>query len=169
MQTKHQNLKRTEPIRTWTSFSSFYTLQYKIHIQNGFLQIQLCRKKKSWIQSFPFFCCTIFLSFCHDGWHLLSRQATRGSAASLGSRYTSWGCSLAGVIARCRHSLLMYCTNATSITKLHFREAFWAWRVSIQVHLKIERDTSKDRAQVKPKRKNWGYALLKTIKKHLKR
>lgn len=67
--------------------------------------------------------------------HSLSRQATRGSAASLGSRYTSCGCSRAGVIARCRHSLLMYCTNATSISKLHFRQAFWAWRVSIHVHL----------------------------------
>lgn len=84
-----------------------------------------------------------------QGVYLLSRQATRGSAMSLGSRYTSWGCSLAGVMARWRQSLLMYWTNATSISKLHFRQAFWAWRVSIQVHLVQSTAAIKQRPIVK--------------------
>lgn len=67
--------------------------------------------------------------------HILKRQATLGSVVSAGSRYTSWGWSRAGVMARWRHSRLMYCTSATSISRVHFREALCAWRTSMQAHL----------------------------------
>lgn len=80
-------------------------------------------------------CLVYYLDSTKQVVYSLSRQATRGSAVSLESRYTSCGCSLAGVIAKWRQSLLMYWTNATSISKLHFLQAFWAWRVSIHVHL----------------------------------
>lgn len=71
----------------------------------------------------------------HPWGHVLKRQATLGSAASAGSRYTSWGCSRAGVMAKWRHSRLMYCTSATSISRVHFLEALCACRTSMQAHL----------------------------------
>lgn len=67
--------------------------------------------------------------------HVLNRQATLGSAASAGSRYTSWGCSRAGVMARWRHSRFTYCTSATSISRVHLLEAFCACLTSMQAHL----------------------------------
>jgi len=39
-------------------------------------------------------------SLCADNLYVLNRQEILGSAASAGSRYTSWGWSRAGVIAR---------------------------------------------------------------------
>lgn len=67
--------------------------------------------------------------------YILRRQEILGSAASAGSRYTSWGWRRAGVMARWRHRRLMYCTRATSISRLHLRDAFCACRASMQAHL----------------------------------
>lgn len=67
--------------------------------------------------------------------HVLKRQETWGSAASAESRYTSWGCSREGVMARWRQSRLMCWTRATSVSKDHLRQAFWACLASRQAHL----------------------------------
>lgn len=71
--------------------------------------------------------------------YILKRQEILGSAASAGSRYTSWGCRRAGVMARWRHRRLMYCTRATSISRLHLRDAFCACLASMQAHLAGDR------------------------------
>lgn len=44
------------------------------------------------------------------------------------------------MIARWRHSRLMYCTRATSISRVHFLEAFCACRTSMQAHLGQDRE-----------------------------
>lgn len=41
------------------------------------------------------------------------------------------------MMARWRHSWLMYCTSATSISRVHFLEAFCACRTSMQAHLGV--------------------------------
>lgn len=41
-------------------------------------------------------------------------------------------------MARWRHSRLIYCTSATSISRVHFLEALCAWRTSMQAHLGAE-------------------------------